>query len=175
MTYPLEVDAWIVRVAKNMTITQPELTEDLAQEGRVAAWKAWTGHNMPEDVGYAQGAARRRMIEVVMGRRRMLGSDLNREKIVKLVPVDPVERSTASALTPLEKEMGKALGHDENFADYVMLSYHHGEIYDAICSLPPGQQQAALCTLRDEPRDKSAWRRAKPKLAAKLQHLRELT
>ena len=163
MSYPIEIDDWIIRLARNMTRTKPWLVEDLAQEGRTAAWSAWNGHNMPEDEGYAKGAARRRMMQVVMEKRRMLGNENGREKIVPTLPSDPHWYQ--------EDEKGH---ESEEFADYVMLCYHHGEIHRAVDELPTAQRLAARKRMHDVPftaQDKSAWRFARPKLQIRLQHL----
>lgn len=160
-TYPNEVDAWIVRVAQNMARSRPEMIDDLAQEGRVAAWDAWNSLKVPEDVGYTKAAARKHMLSIVSGQRRMLGSEHPRQKIVRADP------------TPAEDIPDSS----EGLADYVILAYHHGEIYQAIRALPPGQRQATCRMMCDQKMTRTewqSWRDAKPKLANKLEHLRGL-
>lgn len=162
--YPDEVDLWIARLAKNMTITRPNMREDLAQEGRVAAWTAWNNLSlMPYDVGYAKGAARRRMAQVVMDRRRQLGSELGREKIVATEPVAP-------------EDFPEIKGQCD-FTEGAMLAYHRGEIHLAIQRLSPGQQHVTARIMAGQQpgrEGKHAWSAAKPKLAAELAHLKEI-
>ena len=147
-TYP-DIDAWIVRVAKNMTVTQPNITDDLAQEGRIAAWSAWNGKNQPGNVGYAKGAARRRMMQVVMGKRRMLGSENGREKIVV---EESVEEIPETPVAPPE---------------------YYGHVRAAVRSLPLDERLIVWDRFWcDRTWDKNAgkrWRRTiKPKLEAVL-------
>lgn len=161
MDYPTELDDWIIRVAQNMARSRPEMVDDLAQEGRVAAWEVWNGHSMPEDIGYAKASARKHMLSIVAGKRRMLGSESARQKIVHDDPTDPSE-------IPAQQE---------SLADYVILAYHHGEIHSAINELPPVQRRSTCMMMCDLPLSKAermAWYSARPKLAAKLEHLRSM-
>jgi DNA-directed RNA polymerase specialized sigma24 family protein len=62
-------------------------------------------------------------------------------------------------------------------AEYAIMAYHRGELHQALDDLSPGQQQAAHRIMMDQHMtntDRAHWSRARPKLAAKLQHLREL-
>lgn len=161
MSYPIEIDDWIVRVAKNMARSRPEMIDDLAQEGRVAAWEAWSSLKVPEDVGYTKSAARKHMFSIAGGQRRMLGSEHPRQKIVTAEP-------TAAEDIP---------DSSDGLADYVVLAYHHGEIYGAINALPNRQRRATCLMMCDQKMTRTewqSWRDAKPKLAARLDHLRGL-
>lgn len=159
--FPLEVDTWIVRVAKSMTITKPNMTDDLAQEGRMAAWTAWNNENlMPGDIGYAKGAARRRMMQVVMEKRRQLGSENPRAQIIQEEATEEIPEIYCA--DPYEG---------------AMLAYHRGEIHTAIQRLTPVQQHVTARIMAGHAPGRegaNAWTAARPKLSRSLHHLREL-
>jgi hypothetical protein len=159
----------IDRLAQAKTYTQPWLTEDAAQEGKIAAWEAW--QHRPGNEAYAMRAAAFGVLGIATGTRSMTGSSRQGRPMERLVP--------ASTFTA-EHEDGdekRSIIDRPVPATTPDLAYHRREIAAVVSALTPRQQAVVRAVACDElltPSQRGEWSgRLRPRMAEELAHLRE--
>jgi DNA-directed RNA polymerase specialized sigma24 family protein len=155
-------EAWLQHTAQQMDA--PGLTEDLIQEGRIAMWRNEQRRGVTH-AGWMTTAARQRMRDVAWNGRSQWGSERGTQER-SVVPVASVDEFEGEWWAP----------HQDDFAEWAALAYHHGELARAVGSLTAKQQECVRVVLAGgimNPAQRAAWVDARRKLRALLQHLEE--
>lgn len=143
--------------------------DDYVQEVMVAMWRAEATYDP------ARGAKPTWLIRAAENRFKNLAFG-------KGQPVSAVKSSRQRRVGETHWESLSQPAQEEyepacEISEYVIMAYHRGEVAQALGDLSPGQRQAAHRIMMDQHMtgaDRAHWSRARPKLAAKLTHLREL-
>lgn len=167
MTAVADYHGWLHQVTNRVLgYTDHPDHDDLVQEGRIAMWRAEATHN--PDLGakpsWITRAAEMRMKDIAWSTGRWTGREATRgRREVESVHWDRLAPQVQDEVHP----------RTEDIAEKAMFAYHHGEIAEAIDSLPAPQRAAVLQFLRTgRAEHRSAWQSAKPRLAEQLSHLR---
>jgi RNA polymerase sigma factor (sigma-70 family) len=151
---------WLYAMARNYSSDIGE-HDDLAQEGRIAMWRAMETYDSSKGSlpTWITGAARMRMSDVVR-RRTWTGTPMRRGHTREA----PAPVMDPTVITD-HYDSGRTEGSD--------LVAHCAEIRAAVAELPPGARSALFRRFwLDESVSASLWSRYYPGLADRLQHLR---
>ena len=154
---------WLRAVAA--TMTTPDRSEEWAQEGWIALWKAWKSWPGDGDLDvWCKSAARRRMLSMLRDS-RAAKRDLR---------VTQLTGDLSAVIEPSRR------------VDAAALAYHADEIAEALDRLTPRQRQYVVLRFWNEwtrteldqhfhTRNSGAmWQTSRPKLAAALAHLKDV-
>jgi RNA polymerase sigma factor (sigma-70 family) len=130
---------WLYKTATGLLNPQHPELEDLVQEGRIAMWQALGTHDPDKGAlpAWLTARARWRMTEAVT-QRNWSGKPARRDgrHPVAFPAVLSLDASRGDGIT-----LADLLPDDGDVLESVLNAYHHGEIYDAICSLAPKQRE----------------------------------
>ncbi len=170
LTVLTDYHGWVHKVTNS--ICGPSQWEDVAQEGKIALWRAASTWDSARGAfpSYVTMIAKQRMLRVAHGTRGLTGEPPRRGKWRR--PEEPVDL-LGGAAEAWEDQFPRAAGPG-SASD---LTYHHREIHDAIRSLDPRDQTYVFDRFwLDTPLGhhplRYRWGPIREKLASQLSHLR---